>query len=304
MELSKLSKIDKKELLNEIKNMNFSYRDKLNFSNNITFGVEIEYGTAKRSNIMDVMECYSGEKIDDFYKYWQYGLEMAFSKVIHGEYYGGELISPILKNKKEYYNQLKLACHTLKKFGATTSGLMAQHVHISTKPFKSKLRYFENFIKIYMLYEDLIYTFGFYGKEPRKVITTYANPISYLLYNALLEESYNNYEELMSLCDFYFGKTSSINYDKFSKTLEFRSCNSTINPVIIQNNINLFCSLIEASKNKKIDLDLIDYKLEKFKEAKYFTSKVSKDLNRAFELSDLIFRKDIDKKYFLKQYMM
>ncbi len=304
MELSKLPEIDKNELLNEIKAMDFSYRDKLNFSKNITFGVEIEYGTAKRSEIMGVMESLTGEKLDNFYKYWQYGLEMAFSKVENGEYYGGELISPILTNKKEYYNQLKLACDTLKKFGATTSGLMAQHVHISTKSLKSKLRYLENFIKIYVLYEDIIYTFGFYGNRPREVITIYSNPMSYLIYKTLSEEFYNTYEELMELCDIHFGKTSAIRHDISSRTLEFRSCNSTIDPVIIQNNINLFCSLMEASKSKKIDLDLINYKLEKFKEASYFNSKVPKDLNRAFELSDLIFKEDIDKKYFLNQYMM
>jgi hypothetical protein len=304
MKLSSLSILDKKELLNEIKNMNFKYRDTLNFSKNITFGVEIEYGNSRRKDIMNVMENYGGEKIDPFYRNWTYGLEVPFTLVENGEYYGGELISPILKNNKKYLEQLKLACETLKKYNATINEKMAQHVHVSDKKIKSNLKYFENFLKIYALYEDIIYSFGFYGGDPREVIKIYSSPLSHIIYTILNEKKYDDIEKLKSIFNIHFGKSSSINHEDTTKSFEFRMCNGTIDPVIIQNNVNLFCSLIDASKNRKLDVDFIDYELEKFKDGKYSTEKVKKDVDRAIEFSDIIFKKDIDKKYFLKQYIM
>ena len=50
-----------------------------------------------------------------------------------------------------------------------------------------------------------------------------------------------------------------------------------------------------AARNKKIDEDFLDYKLEK--EPTKFT-----DIAKALEVADIIFDNDLDKMYFLKQY--
>lgn len=303
MKLEELSIIDKEELLDEIENMDFLYRDKLNFSSEIKFGIEIEYGNAKKSDVMKVMNGIKGEETSSYYKSWGYSFDSAFACNNNSEYYGGELVSPILKNKKEYFKQISLACHTLKDNSAVLNEKMGFHVHVSRDALKSTLISLENFLKIYMLYEDIIYKFAFYGKAPRFVINTYANSVSYMIYDTLINNNYSSYEELYSLLDFFI-KDKSISISEGAPTFEFRICNATINPIIIQNNINLFCSLIEASKDNNIDLDKINYDLEKFMKSSYTKKIPKKDMNRAITFSDIIFKDDIDKKYFLKQYLM
>ena len=92
-------------------------------------------------------------------------------------------------------------------------------------------------------------------------------------------------------------KYQAVNFRHYDtlKTIEFRCPNGTLNPVIWQNNINTVTKLMLAARNKKIDEDFLDYKLEK--EPDKFTL-----LPKALELADIIFDNDLDKMYFLKQY--
>lgn len=305
MKFSKLSKLDKKELIKEIENMKFLYRDKLNFSTRIKFGIEIEYGNAKKSEIMDTLSNLTGEDLEyKTYHRWQYTFDYKIMIEEDNEYYGGEISSPIFRNKKQYFKQIKYVCEVLKKYGATINDKTGFHVHVSEDILKSRLKYLENFLKIYMLYEDIIFKFGFYGQNPRKVINTYSKPSSLKIYDILVNKTYSSYQELNRLLFPFSSKFYSITKGEYKPTFEFRNCNGTIDPIIIQNNINLFCNLLESSKNKNIDIEKIDYDFNKFKLTLYSSLSLPKDIDRALEFSDIIFKNDLDKKYFLKQFMM
>lgn len=305
MKFSKLSDLDKKELLNEIRNMKLVYRYKLYFSSNIKFGIEIEYGNAKKDNIKKALSDLSGEGLEyETYYRWQYTYDCNFATGRNNEYYGGEISSPIFKNKREYFRQIKNVCEILKDNNAIINEKMGFHIHVSEDTLKYKLEYLENLLKIYMLYEDIIFKFGFYGKKPRTAIYKFSIPSSYIIYRILKNKEYSSYEELDNLLYNFLNKSNSITKGEYKDTFEFRNCNPTINPIIIQNNINLFCSLMECSKSKYIDIDKIDYDLKKFRLSSYSNIPSSKDINRAFELVDIVFKNDIDKKYFLKQFIM
>ncbi|MCM1370886.1 MAG: hypothetical protein NC181_03235 [Clostridium sp.] len=93
------------------------------------------------------------------------------------------------------------------------------------------------------------------------------------------------------------------NYDK--NTIEFRSQNATINPVIWQNNINVFSKMLVTSREKLMDEEFLDYKLKhefiSYSSNKYLYNNVN--LKNVLEFVDLVFDNNLDKVYFLRQYL-
>ena len=85
-------------------------------------------------------------------------------------------------------------------------------------------------------------------------------------------------------------------------TIEFRCPNGTIDEVIWQNNINFFARLMEAIANNKIDLDYLDKRFNNLVLNNNIDSFNNIYIHDTLELADIIFDKDIDKLYFLKQY--
>lgn len=316
MQLSNLSVASKKELLDELNKMTLSYRKKLNIADNTTFGIEIEYGNVLKDIIDNLTKNYYGERLNNYEK-WMYQYERSFANFIDKKYYGGEFDSPVFVNKEEYFIQLKNVCDALLKNGAIVDERMALHVHVGKDILKNNLKYLENFLKLYMIYEDIIYKFGYYGKTPRKVIDDYARAISYDLFDILEENEYSSFNDLIYILRVIFkNKKTGINfyninpgfYDSFNhlNTIEYRMFNGTIDPVIIQNMVNLSCSLLETSASEELDVECIDYNVKKIKDREYNVQNLSLPINfdKALEFSDMIFKDDDDKKYFLKQYLM
>ena len=95
--------------------------------------------------------------------------------------------------------------------------------------------------------------------------------------------------------------------------IEFRCPNGTLDPVILQNNINLFVKMFLASKSGNIDVEVVENRFKKnttdleLKEGKgvYGDYENFYDLiyiEQALEFADLIFDNNLDKVYFLRQY--
>ena len=87
-------------------------------------------------------------------------------------------------------------------------------------------------------------------------------------------------------------------------TVEFRCPNGTLDPVIWQNNLNLFVKLIQYSKRDDFNNDLINERRkinEDFVESDNDFTKIY--LRQALEFADLIFFNNADKVYFLRQYL-
>ena len=97
------------------------------------------------------------------------------------------------------------------------------------------------------------------------------------------------------------GRKRAINFQNITdlttfesyNTIEFRCPNASLNPVIWQNNLNLFVNLILKSK-ENLDLDEISYQNRDYDGI---------DLKQALEFCDLVFNNNLDKVYFLRQYL-
>ena len=105
---------------------------------------------------------------------------------------------------------------------------------------------------------------------------------------------------------------------------EVRCFNGTLRPEIAQNNVNLIGSIVEAVITGRIDENYVLTEYEKYKKKRYNfdykfaridDEKVGEQYNRllngfnkikmdkALKLADMIFKTDLDKCYFLKQYL-
>jgi len=101
-------------------------------------------------------------------------------------------------------------------------------------------------------------------------------------------------------------------------------CFNSAPPEIVQNNINLICHIIECVANDKIDKKYVLSEYEKYKKKRYdfdyFCTTFETDekglqynrllngfnkvkLEKALKLADMIFDNELDKYYFLKQYL-
>lgn len=167
---------------------------------------------------------------------------------------------------------------------------------------------------LWLLYENVIFRFtnGEYVTE-RTSRKGYASSLMNYYFGA-----YKNLKEMkeIKVSDYleclkngrygavYFGYIREKNIGDFSEksTVEFRCPNGSLEPIIWQNNLNFFVSLLQSIKSKDFDRDLIDrryFEFETISESLY--NEIF--LNQALELCDLVFTNNFDKIYFLKQYL-
>ena len=103
-----------------------------------------------------------------------------------------------------------------------------------------------------------------------------------------------------------FNNIDFYNFEKYTKnTIEFRSPNATTEEVVWQNNINTLSKLLLTSAGNLIDTEYLDYKLENefiSPSSEYFLYNEI-NLKNALEFVDIIFDNNLDKVYFLRQYL-
>ena len=295
------------DLLELLKLLNLYYlefRDNLTFTNNLTFGFEIEFEQSNNSKIMDKII-----EHDLDYRWFIKG-----DKTLD---HGGEIASPVLINKKRDWEELKTICQiiaTYSEIGPACGG----HIHLGTQVFGKKKDTWKNFLLLWATYENIIFRFtaGEYI-NPRPAVATYANPVSTNFMYAYNSYDWNNQLSLIQLkrilgykdniVDRYQAVNLTNATNRFSEyddnTIEIRCPNGTLEPIIWQNNLYFILALIKYASSKKFDCDTI---LKRYYETSKKTNIYTYShiyIEQAIELADLIFERNIDKIYFLRQYL-
>lgn len=291
---SKLNKTEKREFLDNLREYLIEYRSSLGFRNNMTFGVEIEYESLLQIELEN-LSVFDWSSVND-------------STLICG----GEIKSPILKDKEDDWDSLVSICSLLKLNCVGTFGYCGGHIHFGRKVFENNYKYMINFLKLIMLYEPILYYFGYGDKLiPRRCINKYAPPIASDLYK--IRKDISNCRSMGQVLDTipYLVKNQSISFKnldfehvyEFYNTLEFRFPNSSSEEVVWQNNINVIGKLLMYACSEGFDEHLVNYRLFWLKNSRYDKKMyvtIQKEL--AFEFADLIFDNMLDKINFLKQY--
>lgn len=307
--LFKLIKPDENTLLSNMsKNMQdiflelladycLEYRNTLNLKQTTTFGYEIEFENAD----INLINKYLKLKNEEWYLLFDPSLKK-----------GAEIPTPILKDNKKTWEEIKKLCDFL-KIHSEIEDNCGGHIHIGKQVLGESNKSLLNFLKLWSTYEHVIYYFS-YGEndKPRKAIKEYAKPISNDFWQTYKEYKDNllvSKEEIIKKVTVTRNRGVSLKYLLLYErpdidTIEFRCPNGSLNPIIWQNNTNLFVKLLEYSKNPNFDNKTINIRHNKRQNIYSYLNKYNIIfLKDALELSDLIFTNNLDKIYFIKQYI-
>lgn len=282
--LSRLSASDIHEFFNLINRYNLVLRDSIGVDLNETFGAEIECENANFEKI--------SRKV---LKNW--GLYDDSSLLC-----GAELKSPKLRDTKENWLELKKMCNMLYKYseiGINCGG----HVHVGIQALKNSNKSLINFMKLWSIYEHIIFRFS-YGEflGPRPVFKGHSKSVRDVFLEMCYYDSIGALSERELFMMLKHDKYQAVNFRHYDtlKTIEFRCPNGTLNPVIWQNNINLFVKMLLCSNS----LMFSDGKLnEKVNDIIFEKTASEIYVDDVLEFVDLIFDNNVDKIYFLRQYL-
>lgn len=297
-QLRKLNSKSLKDFKDTLKDYKLAYRNHLKLDEKYQFGVEIEFDRFPMEMVNEFLYIVSPE--------WKVVPERSLVE-------GGEIVSPILHNEDSTWDSLDEICSYLSIAGAKDDELTGAHVHAGADILGYSAKAWNNLGKLIMAYENIIFRFssGEYNRL-RDGIDLMAYPIALDLY---YEYKYNSYYNSCLASVLYFlgikEKFQSFNfknvkmYDLESRvmknTIEYRLPNGTFEPVIWQNNINMFLHLLEACK-KELDEAYIKRRIDRLDEIYNYTGYDKIDDEGALNFADQIFDNDVDKAYFLRQY--
>jgi len=297
---SYLRGLDLQELLLAVEKSYIKYRLKLGLPYNLTFGVELEY-----EGIFKFIS-------DGYIKRKLYTWD---SKRDGSLFFGGEITSPVMCDKEMYWKELKMVCTNLRKRGAVMNKNAGGHIHIGSNILGKDIEAWRSFIKVYILYEPILFRFLYGDKlNGRKGIKKYATPNSSNLYRKLdrlnrasyyqdflsVAQSLDRYAALNLSNVSFFDPTQT----DYKNTIEFRAPNASDDHIICQNNINALAKFLVSSSDNVFDEEFLNYKLSKYEENRYNELAYNEImLQEALEFVDLIFDNNLDKVYFLRQYL-
>lgn len=299
--LSEMSGFDLQDLIILIDEYYIKLRNRLGFEQYITFGLELEFENAMRDRIdRQLSEAFPNGD-------WR-------TKHDGSLHNGAEINSPILRDNETTWRNLDKVCSIVEPL-ASIDKKSGGHIHIGTQTLGNNKESWLNFIKMWSVYENIIYRFV-YGDflTARPSMFEYAEPMTkdfWKDYEKLKNEgasletiisriSHKRYQAVN------FNNVSSHNCNRFGtkNTIEFRCPNGSLNSVIWQNNVNFFVKFLTYSRNTSFNDDLVQQRhqlnLDKFAKLKWYDEIY---LEQALELCDMIFTNNFDKVYFLRQYL-
>ncbi len=304
--LSEMKGQDIQELLYYLEEYYLLPRKTLGLNQNITFGLELEFEKAKIHRIeKELIENKLAEK-------WILKNDLSLTD-------GGEINSPILTDTQNNWIELIKICNIIEK-NAIIDRHCGGHIHIGQQAIGCQKQSWMNLINLWATYENIIYRFV-YGDylNARYTIQKYASPMAKdLKMDNERIKRFEKYEELETediismishrrgqAVNFYNINTKKLRYVKDKKnTIEFRCPNGTLDPVIWQNNVNLFVKLLNYVKSSNYNNDIIEKRKningDKYTDL-YWYSEIY--LEQSLELCDMLFTNNLEKIYFLKQYI-
>jgi hypothetical protein len=229
---------------------------------------------------------------------------------------GGEITSPALIDSSKTWLDIEMICQMLKSKRIYAGDITGGHIHFGTQIMNGDANNIIKLIKLWVVYEKVIHRFSNGEKETmRDGVLEHAKPLT-LVYNKLISiaQEINDFKYKQRVVGGYifgYNRSLALNFlnmtgKKYEKrnTIEVRYPNGTLNSIIWQNNVNFFAKLILYARSKKYDEDFINKKIDEIISRNYDEELYNQIyLAEALELCDMIFDNNLDKMYFLRQYL-
>lgn len=331
---------DKVKLFEYLKDYEITYRDVLGLKENSTFGIEVEfvdeYNLDIDRNPLYYLSIYNvwfkktfnteGKVYNDYYlnNGWQLKSETGVS---------AEFSSPIFKDEKETYENIKKVYELLKEKEAWMNQFCGLHVNVGGNIFENNPHNLFQFLKLYGVFEEVILSFSRLTNEKlRTAVNFNAKSIDYFLLYEMLDSKLENkiitnYQDFICTCTYANNlfpneikdKSSSLSLAHLKlfsneiegNRIEFRAPNGTLDPILVQNTINTLVKLTEHHKedplaNKYIDeykstIGLMPKITNRYSNIEFHRFYSDCPLDKALALCDIIFDNNLDKINFLKQ---
>ena len=286
VKLEKLSEKDLNEFIRLLDLFLLEYREELCLPIYVTFGTEIEF-------------------IPYDYKKFRRDFYSVNFKLVNETTKEGmlEAISPIMRDKKEKWTELKDVVDYIKARGVSNMDT-GGHIHFGSHILKNEDK-ITNFFKLWCAFEKVIYRFG-YGEylSARNNILKHSKPLAFLKRDLAFSDFETIKKELLDKTYGFTLYAFDGSYFSNNNTIEIRCPNGTLEEAIWQNNINFFARLLLYASSASFDEELINNRLKNFETRHPYISTFDEIyFEDAILLCDLIFDKAIDKIYFLKQYL-
>lgn len=294
--LSKLTKKELQALLLYLENYQIAYKDSLGFPESLSFGIEVEFSNAPLALVRNLVQ--NTPPLKGYLPM----TDISVCEIKDNLEIGGEVSTSIMHDTKEEWQNLCTLLTLLKSLNATITDKCSTHIHIGSQILGYGPENILRFLKVWTVFENIIYKFSINGTFPRSGILEYASPIR-PLYNA----KGFRYSSLRNLC---FDKSKGLNLKNYyptkeeevNNTLEIRTPNGTLNPIVIENNVNFFLSLLNFATSNLYDDTIFDDILKKGL-PQDFSSYFQINLRQALILADLIYSTLEAKLDFLKVYL-
>lgn len=296
------------------------YRYNIGLGNKYLFGTEIEFTSVYLNHLVRVFRNTTSlpvkyvlhHKSAGFIKYdeWCLDIDSTVTKGVNSQFFGGELSSRILTDKRKAWIELKDICDVLKVAGAGINENCSNHVRINLSSISDERYFFEVLSKLIALYESDIRLF-YMGDDycVRRTSFEYAKTLAYHLLNYINDVDF-------SQPDFYykfrnnngitlFSRRDSINLQDYEdkRLMEFRYANGTIKEKTIQNNINFLLKLVDAIERKVFDPQELTRKISDNQDELYMRSLLDEPKHDEFEyLARAIATSEEDIDDFMTQY--
>lgn len=269
----------------KLENYPLIYRSKLTIPNRTKFGLELELDQVDFDEVKYLVR-------KEFGSTWQVKTDKSLTKD-----HNAEIATPPLYNTKETWIQLKRMGELLQRLNPSYNNCSFQvNFDGSLLPtLKDRVR----FLKLYAMYEDIIYRFSKgEDEEYRDSLDMYAHPIILTLKGII------NYSPETIVDMFSNNKRYGIVFKSNEKDLiEFRSPNMTDNQVLWQNYVTTFYHLLVCATSNRYDQAKIDTYIDKFYKSYLLESYAIERKDKAMEFSDLIFKNSNDQISFMHQYL-
>lgn len=312
--LSNININDLKYIIDLINKYYLEYRNILKIDSNITFGLEIEMEHFK-GTIYDLwpFECNIYEIVGN--TNWIIKNDITLD-------WGRELATEIYTDKEKTWIDIKNVCNYISNYGEIGKRC-AGHINIGSQIYGDNSIYWYRLLKLWAVYENIIYRFG-YGEylDYFPFMLNSSKPISKTILDKL--DIFKKYINTNSKELLYKLKDKDVNVDMLKKNavsfikmydfdsidniqegcvVEYRNFLGTLNEVIWQNNVNFITKLMLYCKKDSFNEDILNRRIYD-KKIIYDIDEYNKIyLEQALELTDLIFDNNLDKIYFLRQYL-